>query len=118
MYIRKERLDSSIGWTSSMSPEDLSNDALVNEKILSFIQSHTSIYADSIFSDWGPIREALPQMPTFEINANNEVIRTFYWNDEDQYLAAKTIMDSCDDEFIAAGNSLTYDSVLIEDYTE
>jgi|SaaInl5LU_22_DNA_1037371.scaffolds.fasta_scaffold16593_6 hypothetical protein len=101
MYIRKERLESLIGWTCDYSYD--------NSQILAnFQNNHMNIDA-SQWTDWLTIRDSLPQLPTMEI-IDGHIIRTTYWDNITQYEEALDIVNS-----IYENSAKTYNCVLIEE---
>lgn len=117
MFVVKERLESLIGWTCNLSDSDLQDPSITEAKINDFKFNHMSYISDPVYDQWKNIRATLPQPAEFEINSNNEIIRTFYWTDKAAMISAETTMSELDDQYIANGGSIPYQLVLIEEYT-
>lgn len=117
MFVQKEKLESSIGWSSNLSETDLQDQNIVDSKIIEFKTNHMYYINDPAYSQWKTIKTNLPQLPDFEINSNNEIIRTFYWNSRDEMLNAAAIMKTCAGQYSSAGNSIPYTKILIEEYS-
>lgn len=117
MFVQKEKLQSSIGWTCNLTAEELQDSNIVLNTIMDFKANHMSYVNDGIYSQWENIKANLPQLPSFEINENNEIIRTFYWNDEASMISARNIMGSLDAQYIDSGGFIPYTITTIEEYT-
>lgn len=117
MFIQKEKLQSSIGWTCNLTTEELQDSNIVLSTVIDFKANHMYYVSHPAYSQWETIKANLPQLPSFEINENNEIIRTFYWNSRDEMLNAASIMEACDAQYIASGGSIPYTTILIEEYS-
>ena len=117
MFVQKQKLQSSIGWSCNLTEQELEDPSVTFSVIDDFKNQHMQYISDPIYGDWSSIRYTLPQMPDFEINSNNEIIRTFYWNDEASMNSAKSIMDALDAQYVAAGGSIPYVITTLEEYT-
>ncbi|MEY2924975.1 MAG: hypothetical protein RLZZ337_1523 [Bacteroidota bacterium] len=117
MFVQKQKLQSTIGWSCNLTEQELEDPSVTFSVIYDFKTQHMGYVSDPIYSDWFSISSTLPKMPDFEINANNEIIRTFYWNDEASMNSASITMDALDAQYIAAGGSIPYVITTLEEYT-